>query len=241
MKLRRAFPQVLTAQDHVTIAWTQASPHRREPTLVSGAPRVGLRALTLAHAGDARARSAVLVASGALKLTNCTVSSSGCGGVVVAGGARLHATQSYVGPCAGDGVLVEGYGARAELADCRVHDARECGVLAAGGARVGLLRCHLERHLGRGVLVAGPGARLDVVQSVFHDNREHLVVDDPAFRRGRGAGDVNVNPHDDALDGAAVAVAAKLNTVKASARTYLQKKGKHGGVDQSGALFDALM
>ena len=44
-----------------------------------------------------------------------------------------------------------------------------------------------------------------------------------------------------ALDGAAVAVAAKLNTVKASARTYLQKKGKHGGVDQSGALFDALM
>ena len=46
---------------------------------------------------------------------------------------------------------------------------------------------------------------------------------------------------DDALDGAAVAVAAKLNTVKASARTYLQKKGKHGGVDQSGALFDALM
>ena len=33
----------------------------------------------------------------------------------------------------------------------------------------------------------------------------------------------------------------KLNTVKASARTYLQKKGKHGGVDQSGALFDALM
>ena len=40
---------------------------------------------------------------------------------------------------------------------------------------------------------------------------------------------------------AADPLAAKLNTVKASARTYLQKKGKHGGVDQSGALFDALM
>ena len=51
---------------------------------------------------------------------------------------------------------------------------------------------------------------------------------------------MNINPHDDAFDGAAVAITAKLNSVKASAKSWVAKKGKQG-LDQSGALFDALM
>jgi len=175
----------------------------------------------------------VFVSFGMLHAQQLKVVSNAGNGVYVTQGGRLIARQGCTfGPCAKNGVLVEGLCSDVEIGDCELRGNGEGGIKATNRAEVTLQKNRINGNL-YGINIGG-NCSADIMQNAFENNQNyHLLVNAKwfPFEEHDMINISNVEIDED------VSVSARLNTIK-STKTW--QKGRKYSLHGTQAFMDVL-
>ena len=206
-----------------------------EPIIRCCAKNVRLVNMLVKHSNSASNSlfCGIFVSFGTLRAQQLKVTSNAGDGVYVTQGGRLVAKQGCTfGPCAKNGVLVEGLCSDVEIVDCELRGNGGSGIRALNRAEIMLQKNRINSNVF-GIHI-GNNCPADIMQNAFENNKNyHLFVNAPWFpvEEHDMINISNVELEDD------VSVSARLNTIK-STKTW--KKGRKYSLHGTQAFMDVL-